>query len=262
MASILHRLARTTLEELARALSSGRLKTPYSTLALREWLPNADLRPVVAELEQLRAAGMTSPQIGIVMDLLATERARQQADEDRIQMVWTGPDQEGPSVRDTGVVARELLGQAERSLLITTFSVSRGSMTFAPVHQAMERNPTLNVTLILHVDMSEHSLFRDRAATAFAEEFWSAKWPWPQRPKVYYDPRGIAEHRMDRALQHAKCIVSDSERVFVTSANYTESGHLRNVELGVVIRDRILARRVEGQFNNLLAQSLLIGLPD
>ena len=115
MPSILHRLPRNVLEELARALSSGRIQPPYSTLALRDWLPEPELRPVLAELERFRIAGMTSPQIGIMVELLAHERARQQADQDRIQVVWTGPDQEGPAVRDTGVVARELLGQAQRA---------------------------------------------------------------------------------------------------------------------------------------------------
>src|SRR5713101_3896252 len=141
MSSILHLLPRTVLEELSRALVSGRIQAPYSGIALREWLTGADERLVSQELERFRIAGMSAPQIGMVMDLLAKERARQQDDADRIQMVWTGPDQEGPAVRDTGVVARELLSQASQSLLITTYSISRGSTTFEPVNEAMQRNP-------------------------------------------------------------------------------------------------------------------------
>lgn len=264
MPSILHRLPRNVLEELARALSSGRVQPPYSILALRDWLPEADLRPVVSELERFHASGMTSPQIGIVVELLAHERARQQADQDRIQMVWTGPDQEGPAVRDTGVVARELLGQAQRSLLITTFSISRDATTFEPVKAAMERNLDLEVTLALNIDMSQAkpSLFGARAIAAFGKEFWGGKWPWPQRPKVYFDPRGVIENRTQRARQHSKCIVADTERVFITSSNYTESGQLRNIELGVVIQDRSLASRVEAQFSNLIAKRILCRLPD
>lgn len=261
MPSVLHELPRTVLEELARALSSGRIQPPYSGLALREWLAGHDQVAVSTELERLRAAGMTSAQIGIVVDLLATERARQQYEHDRIQMVWTGPDQDGPSARDTGVVARELLSQASRSLLITTFSISRDSTTFEPVIEAMERNPALDVTLVLHVEMSRHSLFGEKAATAFAHDFWVTRWPWPRRPKAYFDPRGVAENPMDRALQHAKCIVADLERVFITSSNYTESGHLRNIELGMVLCDERLAVRVDRQFRSLIAKKLLVPLP-
>jgi len=205
---------------------------------------------------------MTSPQIGIMVELLAHERARQQMDQDRIQMVWTGPDQEGhPSVRDTGVVARELLGQAQRSLLITTFSVSRDATTFEPVKTAMERNPDLEVTLVLHATLSKHLLYGGPAVAAFAKEFWTTKWPWPHHPGVFFDPRGVLEHPMDRALQHSKCIVADQDRVFVTSSNCTESGQLRNIELRLLIRDERLAVRVVGQFRSLIASGLLSPLP-
>jgi len=204
---------------------------------------------------------MTGAQIGIVMDLLATERARQQNDGDRIQMVWTGPDQEGPSARDTGVVARELLGQASQSLLISTFSISRDSTTFEPLNEAMIRNHELEVTLVLHVEMLRQSMFGERAASAFARDFWATKWPWPTRPKVFFDPRGVVDNPMGRALQHSKCIVADLERVFITSSNYTESGQLRNIELGVLIRDEKLAGRVDGQFRSLIKKGLLNPLP-
>jgi phosphatidylserine/phosphatidylglycerophosphate/cardiolipin synthase-like enzyme len=175
-------------------------------------------------------------------------------------MVWTGPDQKGPATRDTGVVARELLGQAEHSLLITTFSISRDATTFVPVSEAMQRNPNLDVTLVLNVEMSRQCLYGERAVAAFAQEFWSAKWPWPQKPKVYFDPRGTSENPMDRALQHSKCIVADMDRVLITSANYTESGQLRNIELGVLIRDERLATRVVGQFRSLIGSGLLFEL--
>ena len=66
---------------------------------------------------------------------------------------------------------------------------------------------------------------------------------------------------MGRALQHSKCIVADLERVFITSSNYTESGQLRNIELGVLIRDEKFAARVEGQFRSLIAKGLLHALP-
>ena len=77
MASILHLLPRTVLENLARALASNRIHPPYSGFALHAWL-NSELQPqVAAELERLRSAGMTSAQIAMVIDLLAVERARQ-----------------------------------------------------------------------------------------------------------------------------------------------------------------------------------------
>lgn len=259
MASVLHQISRTALDNLARGLRAGRIRPPYSALALSELVPANDRAAVTGELSRLASAGMTPEQIGIVMELLAAERARQQADQDRVEMVWTGPDQEGLPARDTGVVARELLSQASRSLLITTFSLSRDSRTFEPVGVAMERNPELEVTLVLHVD-APRSMSGSAAVAAFASEFWANKWPWPTRPKVYYDPRGVAPEPGTRALQHSKCIVADLERVLITSANYTEAGQLRNIELGVVMRDRGLAMRVDERFRNLIHSGMLARL--
>lgn len=261
MPSILHRLPRTALDGLSRAFSSGRVQPPYTGLALREWLPGTDHSLVSRELERFRQAAMTPVQIGMVLELLAHERARQQEDADRIQMVWTGPDQDGPDTRDTGVVARELMRQASKSLLITTYSLSAGSAVFAPVQEAMARNPNIEVTIALNVDMSLRKLYEQDAVIAFSRRFWSMQWPWENRPKVFYDPRSIRENLSERAIQHAKCIVADVQRVFITSANYTASGQERNIELGAVIHDERLAERVSEQFRSLIAKRLLVALP-
>ncbi len=249
------------LEELGRALASGRIQPPYSGLAVGEWLADGDHGAVCAELERLRAAGLTGRQIGLVLDLLANERAMEQRVSDRIQLVWTGPDQEGPAARDTSVVVRELLSQAERSLLIATYSISRNAAIFEPVNSALQRNPDLDVTLILHVDMSRRSLYGDRAVSEFAREFWTSHWQWKSRPKVFFDPRGVIEETYARANQHAKCVVVDDERVFITSANYTGWAQERNIELGVVIEDGALAERVASKFRAPIAAGYVRLLP-
>lgn len=261
MASVLHSLPRTALERLTTALKSGRLSFPYQPLSLSEILATKDISSVAAELNRLNDLGFTSKHLSVVMELLTTERARQQADQDRLQMVWTGPDQDTRTARDTSVVARELLSEASTSLLITTFSLSKDARTFEPVGLAMQEKPGLEVLIVLNVDMSRQNLYGRAAIEAFASEFWTTKWPWKVRPRVYFDPRGVQFDPMERAIQHAKCIVADLERVLVTSANFTESGHLRNVELGVVVRDADLARRVDSQFRTLIAEKFLVELP-
>ena len=47
---------------------------------------------------------------------------------------------------------------------------------------------------------------------------------------------------------HAKAVVADDEAVFVTSANLTEAALDRNIELGVLIRDRAFALTIGGYF--------------
>jgi phosphatidylserine/phosphatidylglycerophosphate/cardiolipin synthase-like enzyme len=59
---------------------------------------------------------------------------------------------------------------------------------------------------------------------------------------VFYDPRALELVRPGGVL-HAKAVVDD-EVVFVTSANLTEAALERNIELGLLVRDRALAAAV------------------
>ncbi len=72
-------------------------------------------------------------------------------------------------------------------------------------------------------------------------------------PEVYFDPRSLEMEAQKRACLHAKTVVVDSRHVFVSSANFTEAAHLRNVEVGVVVDSLPLARNLVSFFDVLLA---------
>ena len=55
--------------------------------------------------------------------------------------------------------------------------------------------------------------------------------------------------------------MADDEAVFVTSANLTEAALDRNIELGVLIRDRAFALTIGGYFQNLIDRTLFKPLP-
>jgi phosphatidylserine/phosphatidylglycerophosphate/cardiolipin synthase-like enzyme len=60
---------------------------------------------------------------------------------------------------------------------------------------------------------------------------------------------------------HAKAVVADDEVVFVTSANLTEAAFDRNIELGLLARDRTLALSMASHFQVLISRELLRALP-
>jgi phosphatidylserine/phosphatidylglycerophosphate/cardiolipin synthase-like enzyme len=64
-----------------------------------------------------------------------------------------------------------------------------------------------------------------------------------------------------RASLHAKCIVIDEDRAFITSANFTEAAHERNIEAGTVITDTIFARGLKSQFDTLVDHGALRRVP-
>ena len=64
-----------------------------------------------------------------------------------------------------------------------------------------------------------------------------------------------------RAVLHAKAVVHDNEQVFVTSANLTPKALDRNIEAGVLIRDRPLAQAIASHFQRLIDTGLVVPLP-
>jgi cardiolipin synthase len=77
---------------------------------------------------------------------------------------------------------------------------------------------------------------------------------------VFYDPRSLDPDRAGGVL-HAKAVVADEEAVFVTSANLTEAAFDRNIEMGLLVRDRALAACVLSHFRGLIDRGLLNVLP-
>jgi phosphatidylserine/phosphatidylglycerophosphate/cardiolipin synthase-like enzyme len=262
MKSALRSLSRVAMLDLADALAAGRVRPPYSTLQMSGCVPEQVVDHVGADLAQMDASGMQPLHIAECLRLLAMEREAGQQVEDRLQLVWTGPDVPGSISRDTAVVMKELFTSARRSVLLSTFTVRHGNEVFAPLAEAVDRNPSLRVQLAVNVGRDgDFSAPEHQILGRFAERFWQNHWPWPNRPCIYYYPRALSSDPAICASLHAKCMVIDDEFAFVTSANLTEWAQERNLEAGVLIRDESFSRSLRNQFESLIAASLLRLLP-
>ena len=60
---------------------------------------------------------------------------------------------------------------------------------------------------------------------------------------------------------HAKAVVADEESVFITSTNLTAAARDRNIELGLLVRDRALTATTVIHFRTLIEKDLLRRLP-
>ena len=99
------------------------------------------------------------------------------------------------------------------------------------------------------------------ALREFADTFRQKVWPGERLPDVFYDPQSLASEGKKRASLHAKCIVIDEDRALITSANFTEAAHERNIEAGAVITDTILSRALKAQFDTLVDHGVLKRVP-
>jgi phosphatidylserine/phosphatidylglycerophosphate/cardiolipin synthase-like enzyme len=201
--------------------------------------------------------GLSLDAIVVVADVALAERAHRKPP--HLRLVWTGPEGEGTTARETEALVSDLFTQARHEVLIAGFRFDHGKDMFAPLYTSM-RDRGVVATVFLDVDIPGEAKTtdgtRDYAERAI-DRFYKHNWPFGDpRPTVYYDPR-TALPGPPWASLHAKCVVVDEQRTFITSANFTERGHERNIELGVLIIDSSFAAQVVEQWRALVTANLL-----
>ena len=245
-------------DRLASTLESGLLGSSPSVVSLRSVLGSReDEEHLVASLLELGRLGISGPAAAAWLRTVERAAARTR----KPDLVWSGPEVPGLHARDTRRVYEELLGSAERSIWASTYAFFDGPKAFEVLARRMETTPALRVTLLLNIQRKRgDNTASEQLVRRFAERFWKTDWPGSARPSVFYDPRALDPEGPGGVL-HAKAVVADDETVFITSANLTEAALDRNIELGVLIRDRALALAVGGYFQNLIDRDLLKPLP-
>ncbi len=247
------------LRALADGFRSGRLGPGASKLTLTRVTQVPE--PLLQEITRLLAEGMIPAHIALLLEARADAVDAHNGGARPIELVWTGPETSVSYSRDTSVVVRELFESAQRRLLVSTFVVWQGETIFAPLARRMDALPELHVQLFLHVGRDRRDTRHEsEILREFAAEF-RKEWPGTRRPDVYYDPRALAQEGKDRATWHAKCVLVDDEVSFVTSANFTEWAQMRNVEAGVVVRDRQFTAQLRAQFDGVVQAKQVARLP-
>jgi phosphatidylserine/phosphatidylglycerophosphate/cardiolipin synthase-like enzyme len=235
------------LERLRMLVAEGRLNSPLSDGSLR-----ACGFPRFADLLAATFTGLSAPSICIAIDVAIAERVHRPPP--HLRLVWTGPEGAGATARDTSMLVKDLFANARQEVLIAGFAFDHGADIFAPLHQVMVAG---GVKATLFVDIKDHAESASGAhayAEQFIAKFLRENWPFgPPLPVVYYDPRTAMPGPPWVSL-HAKCIVVDERLTFVTSANFTERGQERNIELGVLIEDAGFAREVAAQWWGLVRE--------
>jgi phosphatidylserine/phosphatidylglycerophosphate/cardiolipin synthase-like enzyme len=242
----LSRISLDDLEGLESALVRGTLSAPVSEASLRASGFVAGAADIAAALRDVDRAGA----IAAVRVVLAERRHRAPP---RLDLVWTGPEPKLSTSRDTAIIVRQLFERARRNVLVGGFRFDHGEELFRPLHAAMRDH---GVTATFFVDLATRASSIEGAeahATDFIDRFFWKEWAFGDpKPEVYYDPRTAMPGPPWVSL-HAKCVVVDDEVALVTSANFTDRGQTRNIELGVRIEDPAFAGQIAAQWRGLIS---------
>jgi phosphatidylserine/phosphatidylglycerophosphate/cardiolipin synthase-like enzyme len=224
-------VALSDLETLLRLIERGRIRPPATEAALASH-GLEHLFEHLGALGRLDAASLQA----VLRTTIAERRFRPVP---RVDLVWTGPEAHVSTARDTLVVVRELFENAQKSVLVGGYAFDHGKDIFAPLHRAMAERG-VETTIFLNS----------------SDGFLETNWPFGEPlPAIYCDPRTAGPE--SRASLHAKCIVVDETRALVTSANFTDRGQTRNIEMGVLVDDPVLASRLVHQWRGLIESGLV-----
>ena len=253
----LARLSDAALRDLAAALAAGRLSPPFTALAVR---PPAPAALAAAVADDLSAFGDAAD---AAVRLLLTDRERRST-ADPAEVVTSGP---GGTGRATAAVVRQLFAEARSNLLVVGYAVHQGRDVFGTLAARLAGPDPPTLTLCLDVRRAPGDAAAEEEVVArFAGRFLREQWPDGIRPPpIFYDPRSLATGGAvvggKRSALHAKCVVADRTAAFVSSANFTEAAQERNIELGILLRDRAVAGGIVEHFRALIDGGVLLRLP-
>lgn len=257
--AILASLSESALAALATAIEAGWLGggSPDSMFASSA---GADGALVSARIRSLEEAAFTPAQIARLLRAIVAGRHR-----DRIlvpDLVVSGPDVPGVPTADTYAVVQSLFQEALNEIVLAGYAFHNGKLLFERLAEQKRLRPQLRI--IFHVDVPRRAgdtSTSDAIILRYAEEFRTRHWPWQPFPEVYFDPRALNTDSHTRASLHAKVVVVDRVKLFLTSANFTEAAQQRNIEMGLLSRAVYLAEQVAAYFEGLRQSGYLLRLP-
>lgn len=261
----LSEIASSDLVTLGALLAAGKLRPPLSKLALS----HSGLGHLHEHLTPIAAL----PAESIVACIQVALAEREWGKGAGLELVWSGSDSGQSFAQYTGQIIQELIDGAQSTITIAGYSFDHGAILFGALQRAMTER-SIKARFFLDISQLEARLAQQlgkerrrvrltplRSAQKTSPEAYAhavidlfRELHLSQRglePELFYDPR-TADPK-SYASMHAKCVIVDHERALITSANFTDRGQRRNIEVGVRIRDAHFGKQLEQQWNNLVA---------
>jgi cardiolipin synthase len=168
------------------------------------------------------------------------------------EIIWTGPANKRFPIRRTDQVLYDLVSKAKKRIVLVTFAAHRVRHLCAHLTQAVDRG--VELTLIVESEEeSEGQLTRD-AVEAFRNVPAA-------RTHLYYWP--LEKRERNQAGRpgklHMKCAIVD-DVALIGSANLTDDAFNRNMELGMLVREKATVEALSEHFRELIRAKVLMSV--
>ncbi len=243
LGSLATQTAAERCDRVVKILGHAPRPTAGISAALRSVNPSSGYAEIVDELVGAWRAlpEYSGSALALSFAVAFAERSRRR---EAVEIVWTGPASEIVAARQTSAVLFELVGQAARDIVLFSFAAYNIAGLAAELLAAAQRGVRVRLILETHADSGGKLSFDASAALRPLSEV-AEFYVWP------------ADRRLPGAVMHAKGLLVDGHVAFVTSANLTEYGIDRNLELGLVVRDGDVPRALREHVERLIEQGEL-----
>lgn len=243
-------MKKNELDLIIQNLKSERWVFPITSFNLNEVFDSESVKKWINFLEDFKKFNFTTAQMICVLEKHKEEIL--DGEQSLPELVWTGPEALNSTFRDTSIVVQDLFREAKNEVLIAGFAFYQGKEIFKELANKLDTIADFRVVFIVDVRRDGNSSAEEAIILKFKTDFLKKQWPGKKMPEIYFDPRTLDLESDVKSSMHAKCIVVDSKKTFITSANFTQAAHQRNIEAGVVLDSVDYAINLKSQFMNLV----------
>ena len=162
-----------------------------------------------------------------------------------VELVWSGPDTHQVPVRRSEQVYVELIESAQETLFISSYVWINIPKIETAIADAINRGVDVRM-LLESIDKDSGTFFQESVQRVAKELLGATVYVWPR------------ENRDTGAggfpSMHAKSVVADSKRAFLTSANLTSAAMDKNIETGMLAVGGSIPSTLSSQFLNMITQ--------
>lgn len=211
-----------------------------------------DLALKFVEQWQSQAATVTAQAVAIALHA-AVRSERVHRDSQSVELVWTGPDTEVMPFRRTEQAILQVLDAAKTRITLVSFAVYSIPNIARALVRAAQRGVQLTVIVETPDKLGGENEYSTIRALGSEVAACSTVYYWPK------ENRAVSDNNKPGIL-HVKCAVADGEWLFLSSSNLTQQAFTINMELGMLVQGGTMPKRVEQQFEQLIASKTLARL--
>ncbi|MHA2239362.1 MAG: DISARM system phospholipase D-like protein DrmC [Candidatus Hodarchaeales archaeon] len=193
---------------------------------------------------------LTSKEIAFAVSTAATFASQERAKQS-LELVWTGPNPQNKPFRRTEQALIEIIDSSVKTLTIVSFVIYKAGRIRESLTKAANR--AVEMKFILESPHESDGKIAYSNIDALGQEVRSKAqffvWPMEARPKDSSGKYGSL---------HVKCMVGDSNKAFLSSANLTEYAFMLNMELGLLVKGGAIPKDIEEQIKSLILHDIIV----